>query len=513
LRVRPRQREIWGLTGAVLLGLLLPNCAKVDSAADYRRGAELISARTGAADIYDPNTDTEIDSRTTLLLADGLTVNKAVQIALLRNRDFQRVFTDIGVARAELVQAGLFTNPVLSLGGFLPDAGGRAKLAVGLAQQIADLWQIPIRKHIAEFALEQAVLTAGQRGITLAARVQHAYYVVVALEQAEQYARENTAQFRRALELAERQQTAGEASPADVQLAQAGLLQARADELAARGLLEQARADLAYALGLSRWPATWTLTDALPATPAALPSDPDLLERAGDQRLDAQIAELQVNAAEEEVVYQLARIFPNLTVGLALERKEARAPPGRKIWADLARTSIAHGELTAPTITSRGQRDLAQAQAIDAVIGPTLSLTLPLWDQNQAQIARARLHLLEARQQREGVLDTVAHDVQHAAAAVRTTGELMRFYQQESLPQVEGMIALALRRYELGEESLLVLIDAEEQWVRRRRTYIDILREHALAVAALEAALGGRIADLAAPSDASTQPAPPEEGQ
>src|SRR5690242_6689209 len=50
-----------------------------------------------------------------LSIEDGLTPDEAVAIALWNNADFRVQLTDLGFARADLLEAGLLRNPVLSL--------------------------------------------------------------------------------------------------------------------------------------------------------------------------------------------------------------------------------------------------------------------------------------------------------------------------------------------------------------------------------------------------------------
>ena len=56
--------------------------------------------------------DKEAAEKVDSLLKTKLTADEAVQIALLNNRDLQAVYSDLGVAQADLVQAGLFNNPI-----------------------------------------------------------------------------------------------------------------------------------------------------------------------------------------------------------------------------------------------------------------------------------------------------------------------------------------------------------------------------------------------------------------
>ena len=62
------------------------------------------------------------------LLGRKLTVDDAVQIAMLNNRELQAVYSDLGLAQADLVQAGLFKNPILDAAILFPLSGVRPDL-------------------------------------------------------------------------------------------------------------------------------------------------------------------------------------------------------------------------------------------------------------------------------------------------------------------------------------------------------------------------------------------------
>jgi cobalt-zinc-cadmium efflux system outer membrane protein len=57
------------------------------------------------------------------LLSRELTVETAVQVALLNNKTLQATYEDLSVAQADLVQAGLLQNPVFRRHVAFPVAG------------------------------------------------------------------------------------------------------------------------------------------------------------------------------------------------------------------------------------------------------------------------------------------------------------------------------------------------------------------------------------------------------
>src|SRR5687768_9175896 len=76
--------------------------------------------------------DKEASDKLSSLLKRKLTADDVVQIALLNNRDLQAVYSDLGVARADLVQAGLLSNPIFDAAVLFPVSGsGKPDLELG----------------------------------------------------------------------------------------------------------------------------------------------------------------------------------------------------------------------------------------------------------------------------------------------------------------------------------------------------------------------------------------------
>ena len=502
-RSRPR-----AVTPAVYLTALiaLPGCARVDPRADFAGAAREASARTGVSDVYDPDADALVEQKVRALLADGLTVDEAVRVALLNNRGFQAIFQTIGASRAEVVQSGLLSNPSLSLNVRFPEGGGRSDLMVNFGQELVELWQIPVRKRVAQAKLDETVQMVLERAVELAAAAKTQCFNVIALQQQLETVNKQVELIERSLHLAQQRFTAGETGLLDVNLVRANLLEVQIMQINTQRDLKNAEASLARVLGLSRWDAAWKLTDSLdglraaasmpasrPATPEPPAGDADMITLAMRQRFDARAAEARVRTAEAEYRRQVLNVFPSIMAGAEVERVERRALPGRKILADTARSSIQSGALTAPTIQSRAERDRERRQIIDALLGPTLQITLPIWDQNQAQIAKANFEAQQRRKEYEDLLDEVAGQVRIASATARTADQLVQFYREQSLPLAQRNIDAAQRAYEAGEQSIVALIEAQDSLITQQRAFINAARDRALARTELERVLGGRV--------------------
>ena len=97
------------------------------------------------------NSGTELDKeaaeKVDSLLKTKLTADEAVQIALLNNRDLQAVYSDLGVAQADLVQAGLLNNPIFEAAIKFPTSGGQANLEFITVMNFLDVFYMPLRKR------------------------------------------------------------------------------------------------------------------------------------------------------------------------------------------------------------------------------------------------------------------------------------------------------------------------------------------------------------------------------
>jgi outer membrane protein, heavy metal efflux system len=522
-----RLRSILGIGGIAAVALLA-GCARVRPQEDYQQARTRIAQQTGVDGAYDPESDDLVAQNVEGLLTDGLTIEEAVRVALLNNRALQALFGEIGAAKADFVQSKLLSNPTLALGVMFPEGGGRSKLSGGIAQELADLWQIPVRKKIARKQLEATVLKVVDSAVNLVAQTKAKYFQLAAVEETQTLVAQEREFVDHSLKLARMRFDAGETSILDVHLVRAALLDLQRKQVTLDQNLLTARAQLAHLLGLGAHGDTWQISEGVPATPKALGSDVDLLVWAMDHRVDTQAARMAVAGAEEQVRKQRRAIFPSVVLGLDVERSEMRGPKSLPFnpLGSLPGPGGGIGQLTVPqnatqltqayrdrvaanSDTLRGlrrdyllnrldekrARDFEKKQNIDVTLGPSLQVTLPVFDQNRAQIAKARFELWQKQKEFEELLQTVAEEVRITAAAASGAEELQRLFEEESLPLAEGNIDTAHRVYAAGEADILVVLGAQEALMRVREALVSARQDNAAAVALLERALGGRLPD------------------
>ncbi len=476
------------LAGATVVLTTIAGCAKVDPQPDYRRAEELTTRSTGQQYLFDPLEREAAERRVEELLRDGLTADEAAQVALLHNPELQAALYEIGAARADLVQSGLLSNPTLGLALRLPSAGGLSNIDFDLAQNIADLWQIPARKRMAARDLDQTILRIARQASAVAAQAKEAFYRASGAARRLAIARENREIGRTIVELTEFRRRAGAGNRLDVNLARGVLLDAELATKRARLAAGSARRALATVLGLAEDAAAVRLTEPLPTPPAHTLQTETLIRLAWAERLDARALRQSVDSARQRLVLEVRRVIPTFEFGLALERDARRRVPGRDLLADTARSSIGAGRLSAPDIQPRSERKRAKGQ--DVIIGPMVSLELPIFDQNQAQIAKARYELERRLRLLEGLERTIRQEVREAVDQARTAWEVARFYRDEVVPQASRSLELSRESYRAGQSSILSVLDAERSYLAARDRFAEAMQQAAAAGPLLERAVG-----------------------
>ncbi|MCO6438602.1 MAG: TolC family protein [Phycisphaerae bacterium] len=469
-------------------------CATVNPRSDYERVGRHVTEATGREQTYQPEDDELVAEIVVGLCEDGITAAEAVEICLLNSPTLQAAFMDVGMARADAVQAGLFSNPFVGISARFPDGGGLANIEASVAQNIAELWQIPIRKRAAERTLDRAILDLARTAVGLGADAKAAYFEAVGADELHRIAQENLIIAQDLLELALARQEAGAANELDVNLSRSIALNADIEVERARLASADARRELAILLGLVSRADQLVLADSLPDAYPEIQDTPSLVELAKRWRLDLRSAQEAVALAEAQLDEQYRLVWPVVELGLDLEREDRRSQGGRDILADTARASIANGGLTAPDIQPRSERRSEHGQ--NTIFGPSLGVELPIFDQNQAQIAKAQYALQQARKTLDAVDRAVSQEVRGAADRALTTWRLMQKFREQSIPLAQSNLELSREAYRAGRASFLSVLEAQRLSLETRSGLVSAAQAAAIAVPELERTIGLPFAKL-----------------
>ena len=454
---------------AVVLAIALGGCATVDPTPDYERARDEVAAATGEESLFQPGEEQEVAARIEDLLDGGLTAQESVQVSLLNNGELQARLYEIGVRRADAVQAGLLSNPSLGVAVRFPMGDGSTTTEAGLFGSIAELWQLAPRKRLAESQLERTVLEVAHMAASLAAQTKAAYFRASAATAAFAAAEENHATAREFLELTLERQEAGAATQVDVNAARSEFLEQEALVREARFTVFDAKRQLALVLGVAGRPRDLELSDAVTKVPEWSVDLGRLLDVAKGSRLDLQAAARTVDAASNALALENRNLWRNVNAGVSLE-----------------------------------------SEGGDTQLGPGVRLQLPIFDQNQAQIAKAEYRHAQALRRLEALDVRVDQQVRGAFEQHSLAVDTARLYEDELLPLRQSSLELARESFTEGKTGFLSVLEAQSRLLAARREYVERLESLAVSIPALEAACGRPLAELLG-SGASDEGSLPEQ--
>ena len=393
--------------------------------------------------------------------ADGLTLEQAINLAVQGNRDLQANRYAVAQARARLTQAGLPSNPRLEIAtrnDRIFRNEGEYTTSIGLSQQFPVAGRLARQEDVARVDVALALAEIRQAELKLAGDVAAIFYRVLALNQQIKL-RERLIDVDQKLVQGTRNRfKAAEVSELDVNAAQLDLQ--RLDQ--ERALMQSQRitqlAQLNQLLGRTA-AQPWELDETLPITEQLLPSLAEQQHDALTLRPDLRFALLNADRARADQELAHAQRWEDWTVSVGLEQ-------GRQII------------------------DGGPPQGTSRVMGLSLSIPLPLMNQNQGRIAEAVAATDQASARIEALKLSIGNEVTSAFAEADRLRQVMSKYQRGMLPVSERNVHLAQQGYSQGLVTIVEVVQAQRQQNELNGAYLNTLDQYLQALSRLRTAAG-----------------------
>jgi cobalt-zinc-cadmium efflux system outer membrane protein len=398
--------------------------------------------------------DKEAAEKLSSLLKGKLTAEQAVQIALLNNRDLQALYMDLGIAQADLVQAGLLRNPIFDASVLFPVSdGGKPKLELSAVMNFLDIFYVPLRRRVAAARFEEAKLRVTTSVLDFAGRVRTAFYVHQSNEQFLELRQTIVQALNASFEVARRLNEAGNITDLDFARERALLEAGKLGLRAAEGAVRQSREELNILMGLWGKQTEWQSDERLPDIPEQPIETKDIERIALSRSVDLLNARQRIVVAGEQLGFnRWTALVLEMEVGPGSEREEGS-------WK----------------------------------VGPLFEFPIPLFDQGQGRIGRAAAELRRAQQE----YYALAVRIRATARALRDRMEGARdralYYRDIMLPLRERIVNEAQLQYNAMQFGPLQLLRAKEQQIETGVAYIETLRDYWLARGDAGQLLSGRL--------------------
>ena len=456
-----------------MVAVLLSGCASFSPDGGFSTVEQTVQDRIGK-EVRWARSDSDralIEQRVGELLARPLSIDDAVQLALLNNRGLQAAFFELGISESELVAAGRLPNPGFSFGRLT--RGDEVEIDRSLHLNLARLLAMPLLQEVASRRFAQAQALAALNVLSLAAETRKAWVLAVAAGESVRYSGQVMQAAEASAELARRMAQVGNFNKLQQAREQSFYADAAQALAKAQRAHAAARERLTRLLGLWGAQTAYRLPERLPDLPASPREQPDVERLALAQRLDVQGARLAVEQTASNLGLTQATRFINV-LELGYQYNSSNQEPTQRGWE--------------------------------------VAFELPLFDFGTARIARAETIYAQALDRAAETAINARSEVREAYGSYRAAWDIAKHQRDEIVPLRQRIAEENLLRYNgmlIGVFELLA--DARAQ-IASVDGAIAALRDFWLAQADLDMALVGKpnlsaAMALATPSGAAAGPA------
>lgn len=394
---------------------------------------------------------TDRDEYLNALLAKPLTSDSAIRIALVNNPELKATYANLGIAAADVYEAGRIRNPIFSFASLDSNESGERNLnSYGLVVSFTDLITLPSRKRFAEGEFAAMKESIGAEIVNIAAETESAFYEFVAAKQVSALRAQIAKAGELSLQLAKRYFDAGNLAPRELAMEHAAASESKLESLEANADTYGKRAELANLLGLSAV-GQWDAPAKLPVPLAHEDNVDDLVQLAQQSRLDLAAARKRTDLLADRLgVTNWTRWLGDLDIGVEHERETDGA------------------DLT----------------------GPTIEWEVPIFTQNHDQQLRARSELIIAIADVERLMVTVENGVRVAHAATQNTKDRVEEYRERLIPARVEVVERAQEEEAFMLIGIFELLETKQDEYDAYQSYLEIVRDYWLARTELARAVG-----------------------
>ncbi|NOJ44407.1 TolC family protein [Bradyrhizobium sp. WSM 1791] len=409
------------------------------------------------------------------LLGRPLTVDAAVQVALLSNKGLQAAYNELALAETDLVAQSLPPNPTFSISRI--SGNGASEVERQVVGDILALATLPFRSEIARERFRQAQLRAALETLRLAAEVRRSYFRSVAANEMVGLLTDAKSTAESTAQLAKKLGETGSLNKLDQAREQVFYAETTADLASARQEATSAREQLTRLMGLWGEDLDFRLPSRLPALPRQPRSLPTIEADAVGHRIDLQIARMELAALEKSLGLTQATRFVTLldVAGIAKRTRDPEGPPFRERGFDVA-------------------------------------FQIPMFDGGEVRVRQA----VESYNQAFNLLTEKAVNVRSEARdayrVYRSTYDIASHYQREILPLRQIITEEMQLRFSSMQIDVFALLTEARQRLASLRAAIDAKRQFWLAQSELQTAINGGGSGGARETPTTTAAATPAAG-
>ena len=385
------------------------------------------------------------------ILAQPLTANSSVHLAFFRNPSVQASLANLGIAEADVAQAGRLANPIISIGRIT--GVGILEIERTVLFSLMSLFTIGARSEIAKDKAEKARYDTALAILKVANDVERSWIDAVATKERVGLMERIMESAKAAEELGNRMVQAGSMTELDLVKVKAFLAETAAQLGKMRVNEKMAREKLIRAMGVWGSDLRFRLPKKLPKLPSRLKRIRSLEKYALMKRLDIRAAHKEVDNLRKSLGLTQATAFLNvLEIG--------------GLWN-----------------TEKDDEGKSQFKGFE------VEFTVPIFDPGDAKVSRSKWTYMKSVEALKSVAINARSEVREAYQSYRGGYELTKHYQSKLLPLSRKITEEELLRYNGMLVGVFELLAASRQQAQAEIKALDAKRDFWLSEGQLRFAL------------------------
>lgn len=434
----------------LILVLFAGGCMRVDTNPRpiFNEVQEDVAYLTGQNIAWDDEIKSSIDS----LLQEELTDESAVKIALLNNQNLQAAYESLGIAQAELAQAGLLKNPIFSLAyRFSTKSNVTDLIDMSLLQNFLEILLIPLKKKMAQAELEASKAMLMTKILDVIAATKIAFYRLQATREIWNLKKKVLLATELSYEAAQRLFDAGNIKDLEVSMERSLYEQTKLEVASLEiGVLE-GREQLNILMGLWGDQIGWTVAPFLPTIPPKEEDFKNIENEAIARSIDLRVVSKGLLATAAKFGIDTTKIvFPQFDVGVSSERDD-------NVW----------------------------------YVGPAFNLPIPLFDFGQANGAKARAKIMQEWNRYTALAVEIRSKARSARFSLLNAFRQSQYLEKVIIPLAEQITYSTLLQHNAMQLGIFHLLSAKQRELEKKIQHVEMEREYWISKVILQTLLDG----------------------
>lgn len=436
--------------------LMFSGCVRGSQEDQFAQVQQDIFARTEMRIEWDRNMSGDVtnDEMIAVILEDGLTIDEAVQVALLNNPDLQAVYEDLGIAQAQVIEALLPPNPIFEgTFEFLEQGGTVTELA--FVDDFVAILLIPLNSKFRKAQRDSTKIFLEMQVLKLAFETRIAYLEYLTDREILDLKERILVAKQLSYEMACRLRAAGNITVLDLEQKRAAYEDIKVEVAMAELQYVRSREELNRTMALWGKATHWHARDELPGVPDDEWLPVDFESIAIDSSLDLLRSSFLVTARERNLdIKKITSILPSFEAGVEMEIEEGHG------WS---------------------------------YIGPTWNFPIPLFDWGFSERAIARGKLRKQWREFTGLAIEIRSTVRESHQQLITARQKALYYESVIVPLQEQIMNQTHLRFNGMLLGVFELLQTKTEEYRTHIRYLETVRDYWVSRTEFREILNGRL--------------------